>query len=345
MRNQLISLFCGAGGLDLGFHKAGFETVLAADHFEDAIKTFNLNFPNNVAKEIDLSRIKPDRLLSHLPCGAKPVGVIGGPPCQSFSNGNVCTKSDDPRSQLPYRYANLLAAANAKYSLHFFVFENVVGLLRPKHAKRLARIKSLLTEAGFNISQSILNARDFGVPQNRQRVFIVGLNSAIYPNLFFTPPVGDEDPKTIQDVLKGLPNPTFFKRGLKAEEIPYHSNHWTMVPKSPKFNNNQMIAGRSFKRLDWNSISPTVAYGHREIHVHPDGGRRLSVYEAMLLQGFPATFHLTGCFSSQITQVSNAVSPPVAMAIANALLKIISNKDTDIVKSNGILRPSVSNAA
>jgi DNA (cytosine-5)-methyltransferase 1 len=96
-----------------------------------------------------------------------------------------------------------------------------------------------------------------------------------------------------------------------------------MVPKSPKFTSNKPSTGRSFKRLDWDTVSPTVAYGHREIHVHPDGGRRLSVYEAMLLQGFPHDYQLIGSLSSQITQISNAVPPPVAEAIATSIKSLL----------------------
>ena len=92
-----------------------------------------------------------------------------------------------------------------------------------------------------------------------------------------------------------------------------------MQPRSPKFKSGEFGTGRSFRKLNWNEPSPTVAYGHREIHVHPDGARRLSIYEAMLLQGFPKSFELVGTLSEQVTQVSNAVPPPVARAIATTL--------------------------
>ena len=87
-------------------------------------------------------------------------------------------------------------------------------------------------------------------------------------------------------------------------------------------------AGRSFRRLEWDKPSPTVAYGHREIHVHPDGRRRLSIFEAMRLQGFPTDFVLEGTFSSQVEQVSNAVPPPLAEALATAI-KVAMRKGGD----------------
>lgn len=323
---QLLSLFSGAGGLDTGFENAGFKTVLALDNSPEAVQSFNTNISGNVAQEADLSRLSPEAFLKMIPRDAQPVGLIGGPPCQGFSRGNVRAKLSDPRNQLPYRFARLLKAANDKYQLHFFVFENVVGLARQKHSARFKRIKSKLEKTGFNVFPMELNAGDFGVAQRRLRLFIVGLNSDLYPDTNFDFPSAQNNKKTVRDVLWGLPIPTYFKRGLRPEDIQPHRNHWTMMPKSPKFASTASTTGRSFKRLDWDSVSPTVAYGNREVHVHPDGGRRLSVYEALLLQGFKSKFRLVGSLSAQIRQVSNAVPPPVAEAIAISLKSFLHSK-------------------
>jgi DNA (cytosine-5)-methyltransferase 1 len=323
---ELLSLFCGSGGLDYGFWRAGFKTVLALDKCSEAVDTFNLNCGHKVAQEIDLAKITPDKFLSLIPANARPVGLIGGPPCQGFSRGNVCANPADPRNRLPFRYADLLAAANKKHKLHFFVFENVVELTGPKHVGRFKRILKRLTSAGFNVFWSELNASDFSVPQRRRRLFIVGLNSKLYPGVKFQFPVGAGVRRTIFDAIANLPEPQFFDRSLTPETIPYHPNHWTMVPKSAKFATGQFAGGRSFKLLDWNDVSPTVAYGNREIHVHPNGDRRLSVLEAMLLQGFPSNYTLTGTLSSQVTQISNAVPPPLAKAIATSIMSLLKSQ-------------------
>jgi DNA (cytosine-5)-methyltransferase 1 len=320
---ELLSLFCGAGGLDAGFRDAGFRTVLALDNSDDAVNTFNLNDESQVAQVANLATLAPKEFLELIPKTANPVGLIGGPPCQGFSRGNVYADESDPRNLLPFRYADLLNAANCKYGLHFFVFENVVGLSGPKHANRFKRICTRLKGAGFNLFQGELNASDFSVAQRRRRLFLVGLNRDLYPNFEFEFPKSAGASKTVADVLKGLPSPRFFERELKPESIPFHRNHWTMKPKSAKFKSGEASDGRSFRRIKWNEVSPTVAYGHREIHVHPDGGRRLSVLEAMLLQGFSDKYTLTGSLSAQITQVSNAVPPPVAKAIAKAVKSIL----------------------
>ena len=323
MARQVLSLFCGAGGLDHGFFTAGFETVLALDNWQAAIDTFNCNARSPVAKVADLASLTASEFLSLIPKEAAPIGLIGGPPCQGFSRGNVSANPDDPRNHLPFRYANLLKAANGQFNLHFFVFENVAGLLGPKHAKRFELIRRRLTSAGFNVFYKTLDASQYGVPQRRKRLFIVGLNSTLYPDTSFDFPPSSADSRTVADVIAGLPEPAFYVRNAVPEDFPVHPNHWTMVPKSKKFARQLAADGRSFKRLQWDKVSPTVAYGNREIHVHPEGLRRLSIYEAMLLQGFPPTFRLTGSLSAQVTQVSNAVPPPIAHAIAERLKNII----------------------
>ena len=116
----------------------------------------------------------------------------------------------------------------------------------------------------------------------------------------------------------------FFKRGIQGEDIPHHPNHWTMNPKSHRFSVTEKLpTGRSFRQLNWDQPSHTVAYGHREIHVHPNGTRRLSIYEAMLLQGFNPDFRMLGNLSEQVTQVSNAVAPPVALALATSIKQLL----------------------
>jgi DNA (cytosine-5)-methyltransferase 1 len=259
--------------------------------------------------------------------GTTPIGVIGGPPCQGFSRGNAGADAEDPRNLLPFKYADVLAALNKRYSLRFFVFENVMGLLTPRHAERFKSICKRFADAGFTIFHQPLNASAFGVAQNRPRLFMVGLNSKLFPDALFTFPQGNTRPAKVRDAIGGLPKPVFFRRGMIADDIPYHPNHWTMMPKSSKLTTETSTDGRSFRRLLWDEESPTIAYGNREIHVHPDGGRRLSVHEAMLLQGFPAKYQLVGNFSEQVTQVSNAVPPPVGRALARSIRKIITSSD------------------
>jgi DNA (cytosine-5)-methyltransferase 1 len=322
----IISLFSGAGGLDWGFRREGFRVLLACDNFQAAVNTYNLNSKKQVAQVADLAAITPRQFCSIFKKavqGETPAGVIGGPPCQGFSRGNASGDPNDPRNLLPFRYAAILATLNRKYAIKFFVFENVMGLLNPRHLYRFRAICRAFADAGFKVFHDDLDAQDFGVAQLRRRLFIVGLNKKLFPEASFDFPTGAGLKATVRDAIHGLPKPVFFERGLNSAGIPHHPNHWTMQPRSQKFASARTTDGRSFRRLAWQEVSPTVAYGNREIHVHPDGGRRLTVLEAMLLQGFPATYRLTGNFSQQITQVSNAVPPPVARVLARQIRETV----------------------
>lgn len=312
----------------MGFRKAGFKVLLACDKQSAAVKSYNLNTTDKVGVVVDLTKETGHSLRATINSKFPKTelsGVIGGPPCQGFSRGNVSNDPRDPRNLLPFKYADIIEELNAENTLHFFVFENVMGLLNSKHINRFKRIIKRFETAGFNVFHQELNSNAFLVPQNRRRLFIVGLNSTIFPGLAFQFPKGSQRRITIREAIKGLPIPTFFSRDLCPSSIPYHRNHWTMKPRSPKLTQFSKSDGRSFRKLEWDSQSPTVAYGNREIHIHPDGGRRLSIHEALLLQGFPATYRLAGTFSEQVTQVSNAVPPPVATALARQVRKATVN--------------------
>lgn len=319
----IISLFSGAGGMDLGFRKQQFLPILAIDVSKLAVDTYNWNDKRKVAMQGDLWELTDDEIIALVRQASPdniPRGVIGGPPCQSFSFGNVHYKRNDPRRRLPLRYAAIIKALNQEFKLDFFAFENVTGLKSSKHRHHFRKIMKAFEDAGFTLFEQELDARDFGLAQKRRRVFIIGINKYLYPNLQFEFPSNTaKEVKTVKDVIGKLPNPTYFKRDLKREDIPYHPNHWTMNPKSTKFNNATPQKGRSFRKLNWNQPSWTVAYGNREVHLHPDGKRRLSVFEAMLLQGFPKRYELRGNLTQQLTQVSDAVPPPLANAVAKAI--------------------------
>jgi DNA (cytosine-5)-methyltransferase 1 len=322
----IVSLFCGAGGLDLGFRDEGFTAVLALDSNQATVETYNANDAAARAVQCDIRRLAGEELLALLRTrapGVRPRGLIGGPPCQSFSIGNVRKRRSDRRGALGIHYARLLEVLNRAFDLDFFVFENVTGLKNPKHRRQYRRILSALGKAGFNVFTGQLDASAFGVPQRRHRLLLVGINRRRFPWVQYEFPCGGaQRPLTVRDVIANLPEPVFFERGLKAEAIPFHPNHWAMNPRSPKFASGETVSngdGRSFLRLEWDRPSRTVAYGNREVHVHPGGHRRLSVLEAMLLQGFPSDYKFRGTLSDQISQVSNAVPPPLARALAHSV--------------------------
>jgi len=126
--------------------------------------------------------------------------------------------------------------------------------------------------------------------------------------------------------------PVAFAHGRDPADFGLHPNHWHMNPKSEKFrsgaNEPGHHLGRSFRMLHWDEPSQTIAFGHREVAVHPDGHRRLTVFEAMLLQGFPTNYVLKGTLSDQIRLISDAVPPPLAQALASAVSAMLDSIDT-----------------
>jgi DNA (cytosine-5)-methyltransferase 1 len=325
----VVSLFSGAGGLDLGFQEAGFHVAVALDSSAAAIRTHKRNFPATASEVADLSLIQAEGVLSHvqkrIPKGAR-IGVIGGPPCQGFSRANTQSTTDDPRNAYPALYLNIVKKLQEEYEVEFVVFENVLGIRDKKHLPTYDSLVKQLDTAGFDITEDELCALDFGVPQNRRRILVCGVRKE--QGYSMVRPRKRKGKQTVGEAIGILKAPVFFRRGLDPSTFPEHPNHWTMQPKSPRFQNPDAdtIDGRSFKRLRWEDASPTIAYGHREIHVHPNGLRRLSVFEALLLQGFPDHFVLEGNLSQQVEQVSNAVPPPLAQSIARAVARSLIGK-------------------
>src|SRR5260370_13993776 len=189
----VVSLFSGAGGLDTGFIRAGFTPIIAIDSDEAACETYRKNYPAIPVVWKDLSDVSASFIverISELPTAVPPVGVIGGPPCQAFSLGNRHKRHDDPRAELSSRYASLLAELNEAFTLDFFVFENVLGLRNQVHSAQLGEFKRLFSKAGFWIFEGQLNAYNFGVPQVRERLFIVGFSRTKFPRIMFDFPHG-----------------------------------------------------------------------------------------------------------------------------------------------------------
>jgi DNA (cytosine-5)-methyltransferase 1 len=326
---QIVSLFSGAGGLDLGFKKAGYKIAVALDAADAAIRTHRKNFPRTKAEVADLIQLQPQGVVEYvqaaIPKGER-IAVIGGPPCQGFSRANTGSQADDPRNKLPKLYLDIVCALQKLYTVEFIVFENVLGIRDKKHARIYKELLDGIAALGFDVTEKELCATDFGVPQSRRRIVLSGMRQG--QGYSSVKPRKRKGLGTVREAIDGLKPPTFFKHGLQPKDIPVHPNHWTMQPRSPRFDDPDSgnAEGRSFRRLAWDSESPTIAFGHREIHIHPCGRRRLSIYEAMLLQGFPEDFVLEGNLTEQVQQISNAVPPPLARSVASAVTRALDGR-------------------
>lgn len=322
---KIVSLFSGAGGLDLGFSEHDFDIPIAIDLSSAAIQSHKRNFVNTFGVVADLVRLGPSGVLKYvssaIPYGTH-IGIIGGPPCQGFSRGNLNSYANDPRNSLPALYIQIIHSLKKWYTVDFVVFENVLGIKDSRHLATFNAFLEGLNRLKFCVTEMELCSLEFGVPQIRKRIILIALRDGLKPEL----PILKKrsGPTTVKEAIGGLPEPVIFARGLFPTEFPVHPNHWTMKPRSPRFTTLAIgTGGRSFKRLAWDKPSPTIAFGNREIHVHPDGRRRLSIYEAMLLQGFPKSFILEGNLSEQVSQISNAVPPPLASSVAEAVKSVV----------------------
>lgn len=301
---NVVSLFSGAGGLDLGFIKAGHKIIWANDNFADAVKTYRRNIGDHIVCE-DISKIKSNDIPDH-------DILIGGFPCQGFSIANANRQSNDERNKLYLELLRVLIKKKPK----FFLAENVKGILSLNQGKIFEMILLDLANAGYTVKYKVLNAADFGVPQKRERVIILGVRNDISFRLEYPEPTHSECSNlfenkkqwiSIGEALKDIPEP---------EEIHTLSNH-TYSKFKLKFNG--YIGNRA---IDPTKPAPTVtARGDEKGGVvvlhHPKNHRRMSARELALTQSFPINFIFEGKNSSVYRQIGNAVPPKLAFAIAS----------------------------
>lgn len=321
--SMLLSLFAGCGGLDTGFEQDGYEIGLAYDKRQPAIESYNHNRKSSRHGHVrDISTLTLEQMDLDYGSTFNPTAVIGGPPCQSFSKANRSKIENDPRTEMVSRFFLIAANLHARRPLDFIVMENVPEVARADNGRLLAREIKKLEDLGFLVSTSVLNSVDYGVPQTRKRLFLVAINSERNFRRW-SPPTTQHQKFSVKDAIGTFPDPIHFKRGINPSEVSFHPNHWCMAPKSKRFSDGTLTPGRSsgrcFKTLSWDRPSYTASYGNREVHIHPNCQRRLSVYEAMCLQGFPIDYELRGTMSAQFSQVSEAVPPPLACALAGSI--------------------------
>ena len=174
MNYNLIDLFCGAGGFSLGFEMAGFKTKLAKDNWKPAIDTYNYNRKDKIGQNIDVYDFNNEKLKKFIKENDI-TGIIGGPPCQGFSMVGTRNENDD-RNNLYLQYIRFVEVVKPK----FFILENVKGLLTLKKGFFKEDILSRFTELGYNVNFKLLKASHYGVAQNRERLFFVGLRKDLF---------------------------------------------------------------------------------------------------------------------------------------------------------------------
>lgn len=339
VKMKVIDLFCGAGGLSKGFEMAGFEVALAIDMWEDAVKTFNNNHQREVAQCINIHDLENEYLES---LKGEITGVIGGPPCQGYST--VGTRDiNDPRNHLYLEYCRVVE----KISPEFFLIENVKGLITLNKGSFKEDILNRFAKLGYNVEYKILNSADFGVPQNRQRAFFVGIK-----NDKFTFPEKNNEKITTYDAISDLPSLESMDdnvenyiceiqneyqllmrkntKGIFNHEPTRHTEQTksiiSMIPDGGKISDlpeeywNVRKYNKAFQRMNSQKQSNTIDTGHRN-YFHYKENRVPSVRESARIQSFPDDFVFLGSKTSQYKQVGNAVPPLLSYALAKEIKK------------------------
>ncbi len=328
---NIVSFFAGAGGLDLGFEKAGFNVVWANEYDKDIWETYEKNHKNTVLDRRSIVNIEADEVPE---CD----GIIGGPPCQSWSEAGSLRGINDKRGQLFYDFIRILDAKQPK----FFLAENVSGMLLERHSKALKNIKEMFKNAGYRLSFKLLNASDFDVPQDRKRVFFVGIREDL--DFIFEFPQPLKEKVTLEQTIIDL----------KETVVPAKDGNKTNKENCKVSNHEYMIGGFSSMFMSrnrvrsWDEQSFTIQAGGRHAPLHPQAPkmkfieqnirvfvpgkehlyRRLSVRECARIQTFPNdfVFHYNH-ISAGYKMIGNAVPVNLAKHIAVSIKSQIENAE------------------
>lgn len=306
---RIVSLFSGAGGLDLGLIQAGHKVIWANDNDPDAVETYR----RNIGKHAVLGPIEAVNSRDIPDCDA----VVGGFPCQGFSQANLKRTGKDERNKL---YLEFLRVVNDKKP-DYFLAENVRGILSLEQGRAIKRIVSDFQAAGYRVKYQLFNAADFGVPQSRFRVIIAGIRRDLSEEADFEFPEPTHSRvvqrgstlrpwRTVSQGLVGVPDPD-----EKPDAVPNQEYSKYKVT-------NRNFTGH--RATDPDKPCPTIlARGNGKGGVcaiqHPGGHRRMSVRESAAMQTFPMDFQFEGAMNSAYRQVGNAVPVLFARALGVAL--------------------------
>ncbi|OHB34777.1 MAG: hypothetical protein A2Y09_01895 [Planctomycetes bacterium GWA2_39_15] len=359
----ILSFFTGGGFLDVGFSQADFKVVwtnennkIFTDMYEYGMSSLATSFEKGeIFQKISDRRSIEDISARSIVKAAFPegrpalFGIIGGPPCPDFANGGKHRGHEGDHGRLSQTYTSRICEIKPA----FFVFENVHGLLRmEKHRAFLKTLEKQFENAGYCIDMAVLNSLDIGLAQDRERLFLLGIKKSLvkvclgrklkasekgwFPwpvvkqyqdakNRFDWPDINTNgrDPRKPE----GIPDELMVFNLLS--HIPYGLPNATegFKPYSRKFETvcEGDTSGKSFKRLHRYRYSPTACYGNNEVHLHPWEHRRLTVREAMRIQGIPDEYALPGTvtLTAKFKLIANGVPVPLAEKVAISLCNFL----------------------
>lgn len=334
---KLISLFSGCGGLDLGFERAGFDIPVANEFDKKIWETFKANHPNTTLIEGDVRKVTKEDMEPFI--DGEIDGIIGGPPCQSWSEAGSLKGIEDARGQLFFDYIRILKDFKPK----FFLAENVSGMLANRHSDAVQNILKMFEEAGYDVTLTLVNAKDYGVAEERKRVFYIGFRKDL--NIIFDFPKGstEDDTKkiTLRDIIWDLQE-TAVPSGPKNHHNPdaINNNEYFTGAYSPIFMSRNRVKA-------WDEQAFTVQASGRQCQLHPqapkmikhdkndcrfvagkeDLYRRMTIREVARVQGFPDDFQfLYDDTNDAYKMIGNAVPVNLAYEIAVAIKYVLEKK-------------------
>lgn len=327
-RPVAVDLFAGAGGLSLGFRQAGFRVALAVELDPDAAQTYHVNHQETPVYQADVARLTANHIWERAADLREPCALIAGPPCQGYSMAGLGYR-DDPRNFLLWEAVRLAA------ELHpwWLVLENVSGIARVSRVNLLRSLVEAMEGAGYSVSVNLLEAHHFGVPQRRQRVFIIGQRGR--PPWPIPTPSPSHCGAQRQACECGLPpTPTVLEALHDLPALGPGEEAEDLLPNASTMRHSARVVAKiaqippglgplSYRRLR-PDLACTIVAGHRALPLHPILNRSISVREAARLQGFPDDYVFVGPRSNQPLQVANAVPPPMSRAVAEALASTLS---------------------
>jgi len=348
-----VDIFSGAGGLSIGASMAGIKPVMAVEYDIHAANTYKRNHPtiaHNVI-QADIKTIEPLKYTTK-----HPFILFGGPPCQGFSIANTKTRNiDNPNNWMFKEYIRFIEELEPEW----FLFENVVGFKSFGKGKFAKEVEKELQNLGYETNSSILNAADFGVPQKRNRFFIVGHQQSRGGIKFDFKKLKKQATVSVEEAIHDLP---YLKNGEKLKNSSYKSlpksNFARLMRKNKKkvsqnfvtknkphiidrykvikqgenwkaakkkgflnsYSSTKHTHSGIYKRLEADKPSVTIANYRKSMLIHPYEDRGLSLREAARLQSFPDDFIFEGSLSYQQQQVGNAVPPLLAKAIFEQII-------------------------
>lgn len=329
-RFNVLSLFSGCGGLDLGFERAGFRIPIANEFDKTIWDTFKINHPQTRLIQGDIRTVDEAEFSGDID------GIIGGPPCQSWSVAGSQKGIADARGQLFYDYIRILRKVSPK----FFLAENVSGMLAAKNQGAVKNILKLFDECGYDVSLNLVNAKDYGVAEERKRIFYIGFRKDLKVHFDFPKGSTVDDCKKIslKDVISDLQNsavPAAKRNKHNPEAI--NNNEYFTGAFSPIFMSRNRVKS-------WTEQAFTVQASGRQCQIHPQAPkmekvgpntcrfvsgkenlyRRMTVREVARIQGFPDDFKfIYEDVNDAYKIIGNAVPVHLAYEIALAIRKAL----------------------